>query len=117
MATKKTTAPKAQAKACPQTSPRPFAETGPKTQALVMKAAKKREAAIWLAIKDLLQSEKKMTRAQVRECRGMMLGYFQRAAVLIFDTRAEGPADWDTWLGFVRQAATEAGVRFDQVEA
>jgi hypothetical protein len=117
MATKKTTAPKAQAKACPAPSPRPFDEVSPEVQALVMKAAKKREAAIWSQIKGRLLEEKKMTRAQVRECRAVMLGYFQRAAVLIFDTRAEGPADWDTWLDFVRQAAIEAGARFDQVEA
>ena len=103
MATKKTTL-QGQPKA------RPFDEASPEVQALVMKAAKKREAFVWAQIKGLLQAEKKMTRAQVRECRDIMLGYFQRAAVLIFDTRAEAPADWDTWLRFVHQAATEAGV-------
>jgi transcription initiation factor TFIID subunit TAF12 len=109
MGTKKTTL-QGQPKA------RPFDEVSPKAQALVMKAAKNREAAVWSQIKGLLQSEKKMTRAQVRECRAMMLSYFQRAAVLIFDTRAEGAADWDTWLRFVRQAATEAGLKLDGVE-
>jgi hypothetical protein len=109
MGTKKTTL-QGQPKA------RPFDEVSPEVQALVMKAAKKREAFVWAQVKGLLQAEKKLTRTQVRDYRAMMLGFFQRAAVLIFDTRAEGAADWDTWLRFVQQAATEAGLKLDGVE-
>lgn len=117
MTTKKTTLPQGQPMACPLLSPIPFDKESPEIRALVMKAAKTREAACWSQIKDRLLEEKKMTTAQVREFRAMMLGYFQRAAVRIFSTRAEGASGWDTWIKFVHQAAIEDGVSFDQVEA
>jgi hypothetical protein len=116
MATKKTTAPKGQPKACPDSQRLSYEEASPKTRALVDHAAAARADFCWTEIEDRILAEAKMTEAEVVELRVTMAAYFRAAAVRIFDARAENPAEWPTWLKALREVMTEAGVRFAEVQ-
>ncbi|WP_257310911.1 hypothetical protein [Geothrix fuzhouensis] len=111
------TAPQAQPKACPETPLLSYEEAPPETQALVDYSAMERAAFCWKEAEATLIAEARMTEAESLELQAIMCGHFKAVAVRIFDTRAENPGEWSTWLRILREVMTEAEVRFEQVPA
>ena len=87
-----------------------FDQVAPSIQALVLKAAKKREAAGWKAIKDKVATETGMSLGEVRATRKALRSTYERAAVMIFNARAEGAHTWETWVHYMRLARAEEGL-------
>lgn len=96
---------------------RPFSEVSPEIQKLVLKSAKIREAFIWKEVLEPRFIRDGVTKADLKATRLSMRKCFERAAVMIFDERAEGQNTWDTWLHYMRLAQVELGFRQQETSA
>jgi hypothetical protein len=85
-----------------------FEEPSPSIHALLMKAAKNREAYLWRKVIKPSDLGKGMSLAKVRNTRKFMRSYLEKTALRIWHSDAgERAGEWDTWLSHMRAAMIE----------